>query len=877
MPDLREQLARLLRGRVCLVGVGNADGGDDGFGVWLAEALVKSENRRPKTETNPKTEIRNGVVNDGDSDFGSRISDLLRISDFGFAVLLAATAPERHLGRLGAGGFDVVLFLDAVDFGGAPGAAVLLNAREMAACFPQISTHKLSLGLLAQLLEAGGRTQAWLLGVQPETLKPGTGLSPAVATTAECLAELLAGAARDAFAASFEKCSEARSPKSQVRNQRRTGHCSDFDFQSSFELRTYRMTFTAEHAVLNAMLICGSGALLTLALRRRKALAGWAAFICVLASSALVLLESAQVLRSGAGEARTFLAIAPLGFALRLYVDGLSAVFLCLIAVVAIPASFYSIDYMAHHPEHGVGRYYPNFLLFVVALYGLVSTTDMMWFFFIFWQMMTWAGWALIRFERRKPENVRAATKYLWMMQLACAVTMLGAALLARTGVTAGGETLMKYDFDAVLHHLPGQLRSQAGWVALAFALFLVGFGIKLGMWPFGQFWLPDAHPAAPSPVSAMLSGVMLKTGVYGLMRYFIWLVPAESRADYPAAKWGLVLTLLGTATLFTGTVQALRQEQSKRLLAFSSIGQGGYILFGLGVCLTLLGSPGESGVALAAAAFVGALFHTLNHGVFKSLLFLNAGSVLLATGTQDLNKLGGLMRHLPVTAVTALIASFAIAGVPLFSGFASKWSIFTAAIQGGAVARWLPVCVLVAIFTSAITLALFIKFFGTMFLSRASDLVAERARRHPQLEVPVKMRLAQAALAGVCVLAGLLPMLALAFINSALAASRQGLGAVLADTRPVAFSAWTGLDSLDQQAVYAPLVLLAMLVVLSAGVRWFSKLGGAPRRAAAPWLCGYAREAEAHRYCASGLYGEVRKWFRWLGGGARPGREGGK
>jgi hydrogenase-4 component B len=323
--------------------------------------------------------------------------------------------------------------------------------------------------------------------------------------------------------------------------------------------------------------------------------------------------------------------------------------------------------------------------------------------------------------------------------------------------------------------------------------------------------------------------------------------------------------------TLFTGTVQALRQEQSKRLLAFSSIGQGGYILFGLGVCLALLGSASQPVVALAVAGFYGALFHTLNHGVFKSLLFLNAGSVLHATGTQDMNKLGGLMRHMPATGITALIASFAISGVPLFSGFASKWSIFTAAIQGGAAARWLPVCALVAIFTSAITLALFIKFFGVMFLSRTSDLVAERARRNPLLEVPLKMRLAQAALACVCVLSGLMPLFALAVISSALNASRQGLGVVLADARPVTFAAWTGVGSINQQAVYVPVVLMIVLALMFALVRRLSKLGGAQRRVAASWLCGYAREAEAHRYRASGLYGEVKKWFGWLGGEAKP------
>jgi len=628
---------------------------------------------------------------------------------------------------------------------------------------------------------------------------------------------------------------------------------------------------TPEQSVLVAMLVCFGGALVTLGLRRQKALAGWLAFLCVAGSSALVLMGASQVLLHGPGKAATFLTVEPLGFALRLSVDGLSAVFLGLIATVALPASFYSIDYLTHHQEHGVGHYYPNFLLFVAALYGLVSTTDMMWFFFVFWQMMTWAGWALIRYERRKPENAWAATKYLWMMQLACAVTMIGAAILARTGVTAGGETLMKYDFDAVLHHLPEQLRTQGAWVAVAFALFLTGFGIKLGMWPFGQVWLPDAHPAAPSPVSAMLSGVMIKTGVYGLMRYFLWLVPAEARADYPVAKWGLVIAVLGTVTLFTGTVQALRQEQSKRLLAFSSIGQGGYILFGLGVCLTLLGSTSESILALAAVGFYGALFHTLNHGVFKSLLFLNAGSVLHATGTQDLNKLGGLMRHMPATAVTALIASFAIAGVPLFSGFASKWCLLTAAIQGGTEARWLPVCALVAILTSAITLALFLKFFGVMFLSRTSELVTERARRQPSLEVTGKMRAAQTALACVSVVAGLLPLLALSLIGSALNASRQGLGVILADARPVAPGVWTGLGSLNPQAVYVPLVLLGVLGAMFALVRRLSKLGGAPRRAAVPWLCGYAREAEAHRYRASGLYGELKKWLGWLGGKARP------
>jgi hydrogenase-4 component B len=629
---------------------------------------------------------------------------------------------------------------------------------------------------------------------------------------------------------------------------------------------------SAEHAIAAAMLVCLAGSLTTLALARRRRLVGWMAFGLTLLASLLVLAGAAQVLGHGPGQPLTLPVWGSAGLALRISVDGLSALFLGLIAFVAIPAAFYSIEYMAHHQEHGLGRYYPNFLLFVGAMYGLVSTTDMMHFFFVFWQVMTLTGWALIRYERRKPQNEWAARKYLIMMQLAGAAIMLGAGMLAHGSFTTeAGETLLPYDFDALSHHLSARLASESVWVASAFGLFLVGFGIKMGMWPFGQVWLPDAHPAAPSPVSALLSGVMIKTGVYGLMRCFLWLVPAPARADFPLGAWGAVIAVLGTVTLFTGTVQALRQQQTKRLLAFSSIGQVGYILLGLGVCLTLLGSPGAPWNALAAVALSGALLHTLNHGVFKSLLFLNAGSVLHATGTQDLNKLGGLMKHMPVTARTALIGSLAIAGVPLLSGFAGKWGLYTAAIQGGTAAGFLPVLAMIAILASVVTLALFIKFFGATFLARSSELVHERTAGGTALEVGWKMRWSQVGLASVCLLVGLVPALALGLVESALQHSRQGLGVFLAEASVGTTSGWRGLGSVDQQAVYAPLAVAVVLAGLFLLARQLTRLGGASRRAAVPWLCGYARETEANRYRAAHYYGELARYFRWVGGRPRP------
>jgi hydrogenase-4 component B len=628
---------------------------------------------------------------------------------------------------------------------------------------------------------------------------------------------------------------------------------------------------TPEQAVVAAILVCLGGALLTLLVSRQRTLAGWVAFVVVAASAGLVFYATGRVLTVGPSHPATFLAMPAFGFALRLYVDGLASVFLLLAALLALPASFYSIVYMRHYPTYSLARYYPYFLVFLAAMYGLVSTTDMMWFFFIFWQMMTLPGYALIRFENKNRANCRAANKYLLMMQIACLATMAGAEMLAVGGASVTGSPALKYDFDSISKSLPQLLIQRQGLVALAFGCFLVGFGIKMGVWPFGQIWLPDAHPAAPSPVSAMLSGVMIKTGVYGLMRYFLWLVPEGSRHDFPLAYWGLGVALLGTITLFTGTMQALKQEHSKRLLAFHSIGQIGYIVLGTGTCMTLLAHPGPRATVLAAVGFFGALFHTINHGLFKGLLFLNAGSMLYATGTQDLNRMGGLMKLMPVTALTALVASFSISGVPLFNGFASKWSLYVATIQGSQMQSGLVFCGLVALLTSVLTLASFIKFFGTAFLSRRSPSAEAQPAQRGSLEVSWMMQAPQVFLAALCLLLGVAPALAFGLIKLALDASRQGYGSALAYAKPMTEMPWFGLASSPGTALLAPLALALVMGVLFLGAWWLARLGHAQRRIGEPWLCGYARPSDPIRYGAHHYYGEIKRYFRWLGGAPRP------
>jgi NADH:ubiquinone oxidoreductase subunit 5 (subunit L)/multisubunit Na+/H+ antiporter MnhA subunit len=309
-------------------------------------------------------------------------------------------------------------------------------------------------------------------------------------------------------------------------------------------------------------------------------------------------------------------------------------------------------------------------------------------------------------------------------------------------------------------------------------------------------------------------------------------------------------------------------QEQSKRLLAFHSIGQVGYILLGLGTCLALLRS---GWIIPAALAFYGAVFHTLNHGIFKSLLFLNTGSILYRTNTQDLNQLGGLMKYMPATAFTALVASFSIAGVPLFNGFASKWSLYVAAIEGGTFAHYLPVCAVIAILTSALTLASFIKFFGVSFLSRRSALVAEKALRQPSLEVGWLMRAPQLFLAALCVILGLAPMIAFTIIHAALNSSRQGLGTLLANVVPAINGPWAGLEGLGGRAVLAPMAMALVLALLFLVAYGLSRLGRAPRKTSVPWSCGYATDTDAHRYHAHHFYGDFKRYFRWIGGGLQP------
>jgi formate hydrogenlyase subunit 3/multisubunit Na+/H+ antiporter MnhD subunit len=625
---------------------------------------------------------------------------------------------------------------------------------------------------------------------------------------------------------------------------------------------------TPEHAVALSIAVLGAGAVVTLLVSRAKALAGWLALLTTIGMGALLVPAVVSVLTNGPANLHHPEVIFSLaGMDMRFYVDGLSAFFLGLTVLVAVPAMLYSIGYLNRYEKPGSGYYYPCFLLFIASMLGLVTTTDMMWFFFGFWELMAVSGFLLARYDGT-PQCKSASIRYVVWMQIGLAAAMIGTSVLAGAG-GHGGEASLKYDFDVLAESLPAALAAKPGAVAAALALFLVGFGLKCGMWPFGQQWTPEAYTAVPSPVSAVLSGVLSKSGVYGLMRTFLWLIPAEAQSHVNLAKWGWIIAILGTITLFVGSMQALWQDSSKRLLAFSSLGQIGYIILGIGVCLAMIPTGNPDLMAVGTLAFYGALLHSLNHGVFKALLFLNQGSTECATGTQDLNKMGGLMKFMPLTALTAVVASLSIAGAPLFNGFVSKWGIYVSAIEGTGSARYLGVCAVIALLTSAITLAMYIKWFGVSFLSRTSAVVAARAKEKGKLEVSGLMQLPQLILAAVCVGMGLIPVLSYQLAAQVLKTSPQGLAETLATASPVTGDALTGLANVTSTALYVPLAVLGLIAIVFLVVIVVSKMGGSTRRVAAPWLCGYVKEADCYRYTAKGFYGEVTRHFRWLGGNA--------
>ena len=399
----------------------------------------------------------------------------------------------------------------------------------------------------------------------------------------------------------------------------------------------------------------------------------------------------------------------PIGICMAL--DGLTSFMLVTVNLVSFLVAIYSISYMEKYTDKW--KFYTLFMLMLAGMNGIIITGDLF-NLFVFLEIASIASYALVAFGTEQ-EELEASFKYAVMGSVASSFILLGIALLY-----SYTSTLNMADISLVLSE-----KANSPIISFIAVLFLAGFGLKAALVPF-HAWLPDAHPSAPAPISAMLSGIFIKTlGVYALCRIFFNILGVSQNILF-------IFIILGIISQIVGAILAIAQNDIKRMFAYSSISQIGYIIFALGI-----GTP---------LAILGGLFHLFNHAIFKALLFLNSGAIEYSTGSRNLKSLGGLNSRLPVTASTSLIGSMSIAGIPPLNGFWSKLIIIIAAIQAGYFGF-----ALIAILVSIVTLAYYLKFMGFTFFGKI-DTALLRIK-----EVPLSMRLSMLILAIICVLGGFL------------------------------------------------------------------------------------------------------------------------
>jgi hydrogenase-4 component B len=549
--------------------------------------------------------------------------------------------------------------------------------------------------------------------------------------------------------------------------------------------------------------LCGIAAPRSLRLASRVLYPAGAAvglLVAAIALHALFQVPSARVLPLG---------LPQLPFHARL--DALSAFFLFLLGGVAAGISVFAAGYLRPGEGTAPGLQCLCYHIFVASM-ALVLVADDAYFFMMAWETMALSSFFLVTSEHRHAEIRRAGYLYILIAHIgAISILLCFGALQAGTG---------DYTFDAMR-----TLQLPAGWATVAFVLALAGFGAKAGIVPL-HVWLPEAHPAAPSPVSALMSAVMLKTAVYGMLRVTLDLI------GFPLWWWGVIALVAGLTSALFGIIFAAVQTDMKRLLAYSSIENIGLIITGFG--LTLLFRGFGMG-ALAALALTATLYHCLNHAFFKSLLFLATGSVLHATSERSLGRLGGLVHRMPWVAWCALIGTVAIAGLPPLNGFVSEWLLlqaflFTPGLPQGYVNMLVPVAAAAVALTAALSGYVMVKFFGVIFLGQPRE--ARLAEAH---DAGPWERTALLWLSGGCVALGLVPGTIIGLLEP-ITRNFTGYGI------PSEGGGWLFVAPIEpDRASYSPVLFLAVatLLVLLAWLAVRIFYHGRARRAA-PWDCGF-------------------------------------
>ena len=583
-----------------------------------------------------------------------------------------------------------------------------------------------------------------------------------------------------------------------------------------------------------ALGLAGDAALLALAVAgaflSRRPFAGTLVYGGSLVLSTLLLFVAIDALLIGArGEP----IVLPLGLpwiGARFRIDALSAFFLVVVNLGGATASLYGLGY--GRAERSPERVLPFFPAFLASM-NLVLVADDAYTFLLSWEFMSLSSWALVMAHHRDHDNARAGYVYLVMASFGTLALLLAFALLAGP---AGG-----YAFDAMRTAGP-----PPGVAGLAFILALIGAGSKAGIVPL-HVWLPLAHPAAPSHVSALMSGVMTKVAVYGFIRIVFDLAG-------PATWWWSVPVLtVGAGSALLGVIYALMQHDLKRLLAYHTVENIGIIYIGLGLALGFkaFGMPAAASLALTAG-----LLHVFNHSLFKSLLFFGAGAVLSATGERDMERLGGLIHTMPRTAFFFLVGCAAISALPPFNGFVSEWLTFQAILLSPALPSWVlkilaPAVGAVLALSAALAAACFCKAFGITFLGRPRT--AAVAREADRLALA-----AMAILATLCLLVGVLPGLAIDALSQA---TQIAVGAHMPTQSSIA---WLSIAPVAESRSSYNGLLVFLFIVLSASLAasFIHRFASAALRRAPAWDCGFPDPSPATQYSAVSFAQPIRRVF---------------
>ena len=546
-----------------------------------------------------------------------------------------------------------------------------------------------------------------------------------------------------------------------------------------------------------------------------------------------LILAAAALLAMGQAAQTAILPVGLPGLPFHLRLDALSAFFLLLLGGASAGISLFSAGYFRASEGAAPGLLCLQYHTFLAAM-ALVLLADDAYLFMVAWETMALASFFLVTTDHRLPEIRRAGFLYL-------VIAHIGAlAILLCFGVLQGGGG--DYSFDSMR-----SIMRTGAWPSVAFLLALAGFGAKAGLLPL-HVWLPEAHPAAPSPVSALMSGVMLKTAVYGLLRVAFDLLNGQ------LWWWGVVALVLGLASALFGVLFATVQTDMKRLLAYSSIENIGIIVAGIG--LTILFKSYDKPL-LAAIALTATLYHALNHAFFKSLLFLATGSVLHATKERSLGKLGGLIHRMPWVAWLALAGTLACAGLPPLNGFVSEWLLlqaflFTPNLPLSFINMLLPLAAAALVLAAALAAYVMVKFYGVVFLGRPREPNLAYARDAGRLE-----RAALIWFAVGCLVLGLFPVQVIALLDPV---NAMLVGSPV--SRPGA--SWWLLAPVDvDRASYSPaVVLVATVAMLLLTIQVVHRHYHGRLRQGPAWDCGFPAQTPRMQDTAEGFGQPIRQIF---------------